>query len=79
MDRDQLILEIKKQLQEELKQFKSSMTEQVTDKIPDEYKKQAKEAKDTTAEFIKDNPLISVIIAAFVGFILARLFYKERD
>lgn len=79
MNREELILEIKKQLQEELKHYTSSMTDQINNKIPDEYKKQAKDTKDSTEVFIQENPWIAVGLAAFIGYILARLIYKRRD
>lgn len=69
MDRSELIAEIKKQLQEELKDYKSSLE----DKIPDEQKKQAKELKDSATTFIKENPWVSVGIAVLAGFVIARI------
>ncbi|MEK2644555.1 DUF883 family protein [Bdellovibrio sp. BCCA] len=75
MDRSELIAEIKKQLQEELKQYKSSLA----DKIPDEQKKQAKEMKDTATAFVKENPWASVGMAILAGFVIARMIYRKKE
>lgn len=75
MDRSELIAEIKKQLQEELKYYKTSLE----DKIPDEQKKQAKELKDSATTFVKENPWASVGMAVLAGFVIARMLYKRRD
>lgn len=75
MDRDQLIAEIKKQLQEELKNY----TRPWTDKISDEHKEQALEVKNEATAFLKENPWMAVGIAAAVGFVIARLIYKGDE
>lgn len=75
MDRDQLIAEIKKQLQEELKQY----VQPLADKIPDEQKAQAKEFKNEVSHFVKENPWASVGLAVFAGFVIGRLLYKRKD
>jgi ElaB/YqjD/DUF883 family membrane-anchored ribosome-binding protein len=75
MDRDQLIAEIKKQLQEELKNH----TRTLTDKISDEHKEQALEFKNEAATFVKENPLMAVGVAAALGFVIARFIYKGND
>lgn len=75
MDRDQLIAEIKKQLQEELKQ----QTQTLKDKIPVEQRKQAKALTTTVSNEIKTHPLLAVGLAAAAGFILARMFYKNKE
>ncbi|WP_373999072.1 YqjD family protein [Bdellovibrio bacteriovorus] len=75
MDRSELIAEIKKQLQEELQHYKKSLEE----KIPDEQKKQAKEAKDVATTFVKENPWASVGMAVLAGFVIARMIYRRRD
>lgn len=73
MDRNDLIAEIKKQLQEELSYYKSS----VEDKIPEEQILQAKKVKNSTEHFVKDNPWTSLAIAALAGFVIARSIYKR--
>ena len=75
MDRNQLIEEIRKQLQEEMKNLKN----QVADQIPEDQRKKAQEAKDMATEFVKENPLASVGIAALAGFLIARMFYKRGE
>ena len=75
MNRDELIAEIKKQLQEELRGVRSSLE----DKIPDEQMKQAKEFKDSATVFVKENPWASVGLAILTGFVVARFLYKRSD
>lgn len=75
MDRDQLIAEIKKQLQEEMKQY----TQPLKDKVPAEQREQIKDFKDTLTVQVKENPWISVGIAALAGFVIARMLYKRKD
>lgn len=75
MDRDQLIAEIKKQLQEEMKQY----TQTLKDKVPAEQREQIKDLKDTLTVQVKENPWISVGIAALAGFVIARMLYKRKD
>lgn len=75
MDREQLIAEIKKQLQEELKQY----TQPLKNKIPEEQREQIKDAKDALTLQVKENPWISVGIAALAGFVLARMIYRRKD
>lgn len=75
MDRDQLIAEIKKQLQEELKQY----TQPLKNKIPEEQREQLKDAKDALTLQVKESPWISVGIAALAGFVLARMIYRRKD
>ncbi|WP_374029830.1 YqjD family protein [Bdellovibrio bacteriovorus] len=75
MDRGELIAEIKKQLHEEMKYYKKSLE----DKIPDEQKKQAKEAKDVATAFVKENPWASVGMALLAGFVIARMIYRRKD
>ena len=75
MDRDQLVAEIKKLLQEELKNY----TRPLTDKISDEHKEQALELKNDVNEFVKENPWVAVGVAAGLGFLIARLLYKGDD
>ena len=67
MDRDQLIAEIKKQLQEEMKA------------IPDHHQEQFKEIKNTMTEQMKQHPWTAVGLAALTGFVLARLIYKRSE
>ncbi|ASD64544.1 hypothetical protein [Bdellovibrio bacteriovorus] len=75
MDRDQLIAEIKKQLQEELK----SQTDAIKNKIPGEQREQIKDMKDSLTQTMKENPWASVGIAALAGFVIARMLYKRKD
>lgn len=75
MDRDQLIAEIKKQLQEELKM----QTDAIKNKIPDDQREQIKDMKDSLTHTMKENPWASVGIAALAGFVIARMLYKRKD
>lgn len=75
MDRDQLIAEIKKQLQDELKQ----QTQTLKEKIPDQQREQIKDLKESLTATLKENPWASVGIAALAGFVIARLLYKRKD
>ncbi|CAE78920.1 DUF883 C-terminal domain-containing protein [Bdellovibrio bacteriovorus] len=75
MDRDQLIAEIKKQLQEELK----AQTDTIKNKIPGEQREQIKDMKDSLTQTMKENPWASVGIAALAGFVIARMLYKRKD
>ncbi|KYG61476.1 hypothetical protein AZI86_17335 [Bdellovibrio bacteriovorus] len=75
MDRDQLVAEIKKLLQEELKNY----TRPLTEKISDVHKEQALEFKNDATIFVKENPWIAVGAAAGLGFLIARLIYKGED
>ncbi|NUN05494.1 MAG: DUF883 family protein [Bdellovibrio sp.] len=75
MDRDDLIAEIKKQLHEELKSYRS----QLESKIPEEQRQQAKELKDAGTDFIKENPWASVTMATLAGFVIARFLYKRSE
>jgi ElaB protein len=73
MNREELIAEIKKQLQEELKHF----TQPLADKIPHEHKEKANDVKNEVAGFVKENPWAAVGIAVLAGLLLGRLFYKR--
>lgn len=64
MEKDQLIAEIKKQLQEEMKNYAPAA-------------EQALEFKDEVEELIEEHPWVAVGVAATVGFMLARLIYKR--
>lgn len=75
MDRSDLIAEIKKQLSEELKSYRSELE----NKIPDEQLRQTREFKDSGAEFIKENPWASVAMAALAGFVVARFLYRRSE
>ena len=75
MDRDELIAEIKKQLQEELKSYARPLT----DKISAEHKDQVVEIKNEITTLVKDHPLLSIGVMTFAGFILGRLLYKKGD
>lgn len=74
MDRDQLIAEIKLQLQEELKHY----TKPLTDKIPDSQKQKANQFKNEMTELVKVYPLEALGIAILAGFFIGRLFYKRK-
>lgn len=75
MDRDQLVAEIKKLLQEELKNYSRPLT----DKISDEHKEQVLEFKNDATVFVKENPWVAVGVAAGLGFLIARFLYKGDD
>lgn len=75
MDRDDLIAEIKKQLQEELQYYIGSLE----NKIPEEHKQQAKKIKNTSTDFIQKNPLISVALASVLAFLVAKMIYQQKD
>ena len=75
MDRDQLIAEIKRQLQEELKGY----TRPLTDKISDERKDQVVEIKNEVSAFVKENPWWALGAVAVAGFMLGRFLYKQGD
>lgn len=75
MTRDELLAEIKKLLQEELKDYTSPLAE----KIPPEYKQQAEEMKDDFRGLVKEHPLLSVGLALTAGFIIARALYRQQD
>ncbi len=72
MDRSELLAEIKAQIIAEMEFHRESLSQ----KIPDAQKAQAQEVKDVTTAFVKENPLAAVGIAAAIGFLLARFFYR---
>lgn len=75
MDRDQLIAEIKKQLQEELRNY----TRPLSEKISDEHKEHVIELKNEATTFVKENPWVAIGVATTLGFLVARLLYKGDD
>lgn len=75
MDRDQLILEIKKQLREELKAQKQILQDQ----LPPEFKQKISTTKNSIEHKIQENPWLAVALATTVGFILAKFLYKQKD
>ncbi len=75
MDRDQLMAEIKKMLQEELKNY----SRPITDKISDEHKDKALEIKDDVNNFVKENPWIAVGAAALLGYFVGRMLTRKDD
>ena len=75
MDRDQLIAEIKKQLQEELKDY----TRPLTDKISDEHKDQAVKVKNEVTNFVQGNPLLAMGLSLAAGLILGRLLFRNGE
>ncbi len=75
MNRDELVAEIKKQLEEELRGVRSSLE----DKVPDAQMQQAKHLKDAGTEFITENPWASVAMAALAGFVIARFLYRRSE
>ncbi|MNK01237.1 hypothetical protein D3C87_190320 [compost metagenome] len=74
MDRSELIAEIKKQLQAELKDYTSSLA----DRIPEGQKKKAKELSNEATVFVKENPWASVGLAVLAGFVIARMLYRNK-
>ena len=75
MDRDQLMAEIKKMLQEELQNYSRPLT----DKISDEHKEKAVEIKNEVNNFVKENPWIAIGAAALVGYFVARILTRKDD
>ena len=75
MDKDQLAVEIKKLLQEELKNYTGPLAE----KISDEHKEQISEIKNEATAFVKENPWMAVGIASALGFLIASMLYKGDD
>lgn len=75
MDRDQLVAEIKKQLQEELKY----QTQNIKDKIPAEQRKQAKAVTTKISNEIKTHPWLAIGLATAAGFLIARMLYKNKE
>ncbi len=73
MDRNELINEIKKQLKEELGDYRTHLES----KIPPEQREQLKKAKDSSTHFIQENPWMSAGIAIIAGFVLSRFLYKK--
>lgn len=75
MDRDQLLAEIKKLLQEEMQTYARPLT----DKISEEHKEKAVEFKDDLNSFVKENPWMAVGIGVFIGFVAGKLLSGGRD
>lgn len=75
MDREQLIAEIKKQLQEELKAY----AQPLTNKIPQEQKEQLKDIHTELTTVIKENPWAAAGLAVIAGYMLGRLLHKRSN
>ena len=75
MNRDEVIAEIKAQLMAELDSFK----EQIQTQISPETRAKITQSKDQVEDFVKENPWASMAIAAGMGFLLGRLFYRSGD
>jgi ElaB protein len=75
MDRDQLIAEIRKQLQEELKAY----AQPLTNKIPPEQKEQLKDIHSELTTVMKDNPWAAAGLAVVAGYMLGRLLHKRSN
>jgi len=83
MERDELMAEIKKMLEEELKAYvlplQDKLQEKIQEHIPQAGQEKAKEWHHSITSAIKDNPLQCVALAMIAGFMRARLIYKESD
>ena len=75
MDKDQLIAEIKKQLQEELKAY----AQPLANKIPFEQKEQLKDIHSEITTAIKENPWAAAGVAVVAGYLLGRLLHKRSN
>lgn len=75
MDREQLIAEIKKQLQEELKAY----AQPLANKISPEQKEQLQDIHGEITTVMKENPWATVGIAVVAGYLLGRLLHKRSD
>lgn len=75
MDREQLIAEIKKQLQEELKAY----TQPLANKIPPEQKEQIKDIHNEITTVMKENPWAAAGVAVVAGYLLGRLLHKRSN
>jgi ElaB protein len=75
MDREQLIAEIKKQLQEELKAY----AQPLANKIPQEQKDQLQDIHSEVTKAIKENPWAAAGLAIAAGYLLGRLLHKRSN
>lgn len=75
MNRDELIEEIKKEILAQLQDYK----ERAEAHFPEDACKMAKDAQDTSRKFIKENPLLCVVLALGVGLAIGRLLYREEE
>lgn len=75
MDREQLAAEIKKQIRLELE----TQIQNAKSAIPEEVVQKATSTKKQLENEIKKNPLLAVLIAALLGFLLAKIFANKRD
>ena len=73
MDREQLIAEIKKQLQEELKAY----AQPLANKIPQEQKEQLQDIHSEVTTLIKENPWAAAGLAVVAGYFIGRLLHKR--
>lgn len=72
MEHDELLKEIKSTLEEDLKDY----LQPFLDKIPPEYREQAKTLQEDVSEYIEKNPLKSVGFAFLAGVLVTRLFRR---
>lgn len=77
MERDELMAEIKKMLEVELKAYLEPMKKSLQDKIPEGSREKAQAAKDSLSAKIQENPLQSAALALIAGFVIARFIYKK--
>lgn len=75
MNRDEILAEIKKLLQEELQAYAKPLSDQ----IPPEYKQQAADLQNDVRTMVKEHPLVSIGLALTAGFIIARALYRKED
>lgn len=75
MERDELMAEIKKMLEEELKAY----IRPLQNKIPEAGQEKAKEWHHSVTSTIQENPLQSVALAMIAGFMIARFLYKDSN
>lgn len=75
MDRDQLIAEIKKQLQEELKAY----AQPLANKITPEQKEQIKDIHSEVTTVMKENPWATLGVAVVAGYLIGRLLHKRSN
>lgn len=72
MEHDELLKEIKSTLEEDLKEYLKPFL----DRIPPEYRDQAKTLQEDVSTYIERNPLKSVGFAFLAGVLITRLFSR---
>ena len=75
MDRDQLIAEIKKQLQEELKAYARPLT----DRVSAEHQDQIQELHGELTAAMKDHPWAAFGVAVVAGYFMGRILHKRSQ